>query len=114
MNIKNLFKRSPKKPKERVLYAITNGSYMGVCVVFVTPKEYPKDGMYAAMAIGDKDFDGGMDAMEIPEKDVADGLKLGILDKIRNVPQELYDLCCSEYEERMKRKNKGATYESTD
>ena len=112
MNIRNLFKCSPKKPKKRVLYAITNGSYMGVCVIFVKPEEHPKNGIYAAMAIGDKDFDGGMEAMEIPERDVNNGIKLGILDKIRTVPEELYILCCKEYTTRINKKN-GNNYEST-
>ena len=45
-----------------------------------------------------------MEVMSIPEKDVTDGLKNGILDKIRIVPTELYQLCCSEHAERLKRK----------
>ena len=98
--------KSNKKPKERVLYAITNGIYMGACVLFVTPEKYPKDGIYAAMAIGGKDMDGGMEAMEIPQKAVEGGLTNGILDKIRKVPKELYNLCCMEYETRLKTKKK--------
>jgi hypothetical protein len=103
MKMKNPFKRK-KIPKERVLYAITDGDYMGSCVIFIKPKEHPKNGVYAAMAIGDKNMDGGMESMDIPEKDVISGLDLGILEKIRGVPKELYDLCCSEYIEREKRK----------
>lgn len=105
MNIfKRLIKRQPLKPKERVLYAITGGTYLGAFIIFVTPKEYPKDGIYAAIAMGGKDMDGGMEIMEIPEKDVTEGLKLGLLDKIRTIPQDLYLLCCGEYKERVKRK----------
>ena len=114
MKIRELFRLRRKKPKKRILYAITNGTYMGACVIFVNPKEYPKDGFYAAMAIGDRDMDGGMEAMEIPEKDVTEGLKLGILDKIRNVPEELYCLCCSEYKERIKKREVTYTDESID
>ena len=109
-----LFTRKTIKPKERVLYAITNGTFMGVCVIFIKPEEYPKDGVYAAMAMGDKDFDGGMNALEIPEKDVTDGFKCGILDKIKKVPKELYWLCCNEYDERIKLKRKNELDEFTD
>ena len=45
-----------------------------------------------------------METMNIPEKDVTDGLANGILDKIRVVPTELYQLCCNEHAERLKRK----------
>ena len=86
---------------------------MGVCVIFVKPKEYPKDEIYAAIAIGSKEYEGGMDALEIPEKDVTEGLKYGILDKIRKVPKDLYWLCCHEYDERMKRKSESVLDEST-
>jgi len=113
MNIRTLFKRKNPKPKERVLYAITNGTYMGACVIFIKPNEYPKNGIYAVMAIGDKDFDGGMNAMEIPAKDVTEGLSGKILDKIRRVPPELYSLCCTEYEARMKLKTENISNEST-
>jgi len=107
-----LFKKIPPKPKERILYAITNGVYMGICVLFIKPKEYPKNGKYAAIAIGGKDMDGGMEAMDIPAEDVTNGIKNKILDKIRRVPVELYKLCCDEYEERVKRKENNN--ESTD
>lgn len=109
-----LFNRKPKKPKERVLYAITNGNLMGVCLIFIKPKEYPKNGIYAAIAIGDKNMKGGMDALEIPEKDVVHGFEAGILDKIKKVPKELYWLCCQEYDERKKLKEKESTNESID
>jgi len=99
-----LFKRTHKKPKERSLYAITNGTMMGVCIMFINPNEYPKDGYYAAIAIGDKNMDGGMDALEIPEESVTNGLKYGILDPVQKIPKELYALCCGEYAERLKRK----------
>ena len=110
-----LFKH--KKPKERVLYAVTNGTLLGICIMFINPKEYPKNGYYAAIAMGDKTMDGGMDAIEIPEKDVMTGLKLGILDPvkmIRKIPKELYYLCCREYSERIKRKEGIVTDELTD
>jgi len=105
--IKNIFTRKTDKPKERIVYAVTKGTYLGTCLIFVKPNEHPKDGIYAAMAIGDKDgkFDGGMDVMQIPEDALNDGLKTGLLDKVSKVPKELYNLCCSEYDERLKRKN---------
>ena len=98
-----LFKHK-EKPKEQVLYAITDGEHMGMAVVFINPEKHPVDGIYPAMIIGGKDLDGGMDSINLTEKDVFDGLRLGILDKIRKVPKELYELCCSEYYEREKRK----------
>jgi len=104
------------KPQERVLYAVTNGTMLGVCVLFINPKEYPKSGHYAAIAIGDKNMDGGMDAIDIPEKDVINGIKLGILERVttfRKIPRELYELCCSEYAERVKRKEEIKPDEST-
>jgi hypothetical protein len=113
MKLFNRKPKQPKQPKERVLYAITNGRLKGVCVIFVKPSEHPKNGIYSAIAIGNQDYDGGMDALEIPEKDVLEGLKTGILDTIRKVPKELYWLCCREYEERVKRKNKDTIDEST-
>lgn len=104
MKLRNIFKHKQLKPKPRILYAITNGIYMGVCVIFVKPENHPKNGVYPAMAIGNKDFDGGMEAMEIPETDVIKGLESHILDKIKKVPKELYELCCNEYYERVRRK----------
>ena len=102
--LKNLLRKSDPKPKARILYAITKGTHLGACVLFIRPKEFPQDGHFAAIAIGGKEMDGGMEVMSIPEKDVTDGLKNGILDKIRIVPTELYQLCCSEHAERLKRK----------
>tara|TARA_R110002126_G_scaffold121950_3_gene263525 strand:- start:1347 stop:1688 length:342 start_codon:yes stop_codon:yes gene_type:complete len=102
--LKNLFKKSNPKPKERILYAITKGTHLGSCILFIKPKDFPQDGYFAAIAIGGKDMDGGMETMNIPEKDVTDGLANGILDKIRVVPTELYQLCCNEHAERLKRK----------
>lgn len=117
MNIIKLFKKDNGKPKERVLYAITRGTYMGTCLIFVKPEEHPQDGIYAAMAIGGTDkeaLDGGMNPMQIPEEAIKDGLNYGLLDKIRKVPKELYNLCCSEYDERLKRQNESKEDESTD
>ena len=103
MNILNrLFKRTVK-PKHRMLYAITNGTYIGNCIVFINPQEYPKNGIYAAISFGGKDTDGGMEPMDIPEVDVINAIKNGILDKIQKIPIELYELCCAEYKERIKR-----------
>ena len=96
-----------------MLYAITKGTYLGLCVVFIKPNEYPQEGMYAAISFGAKDSDGGIDPLDIPEKDVTSGLKAGILDKIRRIPPELYKLCCNEYVERIKRKEE-TNDESTD
>jgi len=117
MNLRNILKRKAPKPKERVLYAITNGTYMGVCVVFIRPELHPIDGFYSAMAIGDKDFDGGLKAMKIPEKDVTEGIQKKILDKIRRIPPELYHHCIAEYNERERMQKKPesvTTDESTD
>ena len=100
--IKKLFTKDTK-PKERVLYAITGGTYMGHSVVFINPTAHPKNGIYAAIAIGGKDMDGGMEAMDIPEDAVTEGLKKGILDKIKKIPPELYELCKAEYAERVRR-----------
>lgn len=97
------FKPKTYKPKERILYAITNGIYKGVCLIFIKPNEHPKNGIYAAMAIGDKNMDGGMETMQIPEIEILNGLKGGILDEIKKVPKDLYWLCCEEYTERQKR-----------
>ena len=119
--IRKLFKTKSPKPKKRVLYAITKGTYLGICVVFIKPTEYPKNSAFAAISFGGKDMDGGIEPMEIPEKDVTEGLKNGILDKIGKIPKELYSLCCDEYEKRitMKQKEKeekeeSVTNESTD
>ena len=72
--IKNIFRKQTDKPKERIVYAVTKGTYLGTCLIFVKLDEYPKDGIYAAMAIGDKDgkFYGGMDIMQIPEDAIKD------------------------------------------
>ena len=114
MNISKIIfkiKQNRLKPKERVLYAITKGIYIGSCVIFINPKEHPKNNIYAAIAIGSKNMgdstmDGGMDAIQIPENDVINGLTHGILDKIKKIPKELYWLCCKEYEERVTLKEK--------
>ena len=105
MNIiqKILNKKRDYKPRKRVLYAITKGTYLGNCVVFIDPENHPQNGIYAAIAFGGKDMDGGMEAMDIPAMDVENGIKHGILDKIRKIPEDLYALCCAEYEERLKR-----------
>lgn len=88
----NLFN---KKPKDRVLYAVTAGDYIGKFIVFINKT----DTHYEVMAIGGKD---SFELLTIPIKDVEEGLKLGILDKVRKVPKDLYKLCCMEYNLRKK------------
>jgi len=106
--IKKLFNISDKikKPKERVLYAITKGTYLGHSIMFINVKEYPQNGIYATLSFSNKHLDGGMDILDIPELEVINGLKTGIIDKINKVSMGAYILFCKEYYVRKKMKEK--------
>ena len=94
------FKKDKSRPREQTLYAITNGTHMGVCIVFIDLEKYPQDGVYEALAMGDIDMDGGMEPISIPEKDVKLGLKNKIIEPIRKLPDDIYTVCKAEYTKR--------------
>jgi len=91
---KKLFKKRIR-PGYRILYAVTAGDYIGKFIVFVAED----DKKYDVMAIGGKE---SFELLSIPIKDVEMGLKSGVLDMVRKIPVELYNILQSEYNIRMR------------
>ena len=79
-------------PKFGYIYAITHGTYIGQFIVFVEESEYS----YGVLMM--KAYDGAeMTVQQINKKDVINGIKNDIIDKVRKLPKDFYTLCCAQY-----------------
>jgi len=92
------------KPKNKTLYAVTAGDYLGKFLLFI---DYNKEkDVYDVLAVGEgrEINSGGFTAMEIPNKSVINGLKNKILEKVDKVNKPMYNLLYKQWEFE---KNKG-------
>ena len=75
------------KPKQRVVYAVTKGDYLGEFLVYVEETDLT----YCFLSLPD------MHIRDIPKSDTASGLQEGILDKVETLPRDVFSICHAQY-----------------
>ena len=90
-NILTQLLRKNKRIKEKTLYAITGGDYVGRFILFLEENETT----YGALLLGEPGK--GLSTIEIPKKDVQEGLENKILDKVKKLSAPIFSICQTEY-----------------
>jgi len=99
INIRKLMdKVSGTHPKERTLYAITEGIHKGMCILFFDISEAIPTGTHKALAFcEDKDSVGGMKVFDIPVKATIEGFDKKIIEPVKKIPRNINKSLYKEY-----------------
>ena len=75
-------------PRERYIYAVTAGAYLGELLVYSETKA----NIYSFLSLP------SMSNREIPIEKFTLGLKEGIIDVVEKMPRKVYDVCELQYQ----------------
>lgn len=77
-----------KHPKQRYIYAITGGKYLGELFVFMEEKE----DIYKFLSLPE------MKIREVPKDKFDFGLTEKIIDIVKKIPNDIYKVCKAQYD----------------
>ena len=78
---------SPPHPKNRVLYAVTGGTYLGEFFIYMEKQ----DNVYYFLSLPD------MYIRSVPKDDLVTGIGTWVLELVEQLPVGVYDTCKEEY-----------------
>lgn len=90
-----------KRIKYDVLYAVLYGTYTGHFLLFIRKRDKTVDAL-SIFGLGMDNFE----PLEIPEKDVIDGLDKKIIEPVKRIPKDLIQLLQAEWKYRYEHKDK--------